>query len=730
MSKYERETFPSREHYLKAMLCCFLLYLLDHAYVYGWFGSQFLFTAESKFLFLVQSVSLVFLVAPALALFAGTMDTINSKLEKREGYRNPLLGATVQALLLLLLGLLLVNNGSGRVFRVAPATHWLLPVAMGGGYFMGSRALSRRISKPVEFNTSSILSAALNATVLLLLYQSYLSGHFGLSSKKAVMATGVSCSLFFSVATWLPLFSQRSVLQRKKRIRMSIWLTALALLISTYVANIRMYVDDYAAFHLVLTIFSGTLAWLLAEAAIPETRAIARLAIGKRGAIIMLGLGALGLGVSSGPRTVSGYVGTNYTVYSRAALGMGYKSGDGLALIKKAGYLIQKRLSNRKDRGLYPRDAKKMPSTCVELEYTKSSMRPRAKSAVIFFLDKKRPRDLGISGPPNSNALRIDRILPDAFVFKGCFSASNYTLESFPAFYTGTYPGTAMRTRDAPRMSRGSGQEMPVNLPGVFRHDGYQTVVLTNDYYFKAFFQGEKNRGIFGGFERIIRQKSTEKTLTANLLKAYQESGGVIPESGKYLAVIHLQEHEIDRESLKEIGDFIDTIIEEVKRDGRWEDTVLIVTADHGMQFREHGRTTYGHTLFNEEVNVPLIIRVPGLKGGLIRDNISSVDLLATLVDLLNIRAGIKTEGRSFLRVFYGDKMPAQREIYFQSWTSTAILRGKMKMIKWFFYGPLSLFDLDKDPGEVRNVVGEEAYRDVAADLENDLLKFEAEHRL
>src|SRR5581483_3954595 len=67
---------------------------------------------------------------------------------------------------------------------------------------------------------------------------------------------------------------------------------------------------------------------------------------------------------------------------------------------------------------------------------------------------------------------------------------------------------------------------------------------------------------------------------------------------------------------------------------GLWSRTVVVVLADHGEEFHEHGDWEHGHSLHAESVRIPLLVRVPGVAPRRVRMVAQQVDLLPTLLDL------------------------------------------------------------------------------------------------
>ncbi len=89
------------------------------------------------------------------------------------------------------------------------------------------------------------------------------------------------------------------------------------------------------------------------------------------------------------------------------------------------------------------------------------------------------------------------------------------------------------------------------------------------------------------------------------------------------------------------------------------DDTLVIVTADHGQQFLEHGHYGHGHYLYDELIHVPLIITGPGLKGQVISQQISLLDLAPTILNMLNIDKPGDFLGDSLLPLIKGNRPKA-----------------------------------------------------------------------
>jgi len=94
--------------------------------------------------------------------------------------------------------------------------------------------------------------------------------------------------------------------------------------------------------------------------------------------------------------------------------------------------------------------------------------------------------------------------------------------------------------------------------------------------------------------------------------------------------------------------DQVRQLFAELEKRGFLDNALVVVMADHGEEFVEHGRTSHGRTLYEESVHVPFIVVGPGVAAGRrVAENVSLIDLAPTLVDLLGLPAEPRFEGRS-----------------------------------------------------------------------------------
>jgi choline-sulfatase len=151
-----------------------------------------------------------------------------------------------------------------------------------------------------------------------------------------------------------------------------------------------------------------------------------------------------------------------------------------------------------------------------------------------------------------------------------------------------------------------------------------------------------------------------------------------------------------------------------LSRLGMRDDTLLVVTSDHGEGLGEHAEDTHGYFIYESALAIPLLFRGPGVVPGLqLKATVRTVDLVPTLLDLLGVRpqATDALSGRSLAPTLRGGPEPKAEATYAESltpllhygWSDLRSLRdGRFKYI----LAPRpELFDLRDDPGETRNLV-------------------------
>jgi hypothetical protein len=240
-----------------------------------------------------------------------------------------------------------------------------------------------------------------------------------------------------------------------------------------------------------------------------------------------------------------------------------------------------------------------------------------------------------------------------------------------------------------------------VSLSEGMASSGHRTVLASDLWYLNAFFDQPKWAPIFGRFDEILRPSEGQLLASAWDPKVLRQDGKPL------FLVVHIFHHGLGARPL--IDELIGTICDDLAAHGRLADAALLLTADHGWQNYEHGRRTYGRTLFNEEALVPLYVRLPGVTGGTRDFSVSIVDHLPTLLDLQGAAIPKSAEGQSYLPLLLGKVPNRARPIFMETrmdvWGSAAVVRGDFKLIRWHTPGIEAMFDLRRDPGETQSIL-------------------------
>lgn len=140
---------------------------------------------------------------------------------------------------------------------------------------------------------------------------------------------------------------------------------------------------------------------------------------------------------------------------------------------------------------------------------------------------------------------------------------------------------------------------------------------------------------------------------------------------------------------------------------GLYEQTLILVTADHGEEFYEHRGWGHGKSLFNEALRVPLILRYPPVfpRGEVVTQTVRHVDLMPTILDLCDISVSSFMEGQSLVSLIHDPEAispPVYSEVFHAGSYARAVQNGRYKLIEAHSHSKEAwlLFDLEQDPGE------------------------------
>jgi arylsulfatase A-like enzyme len=224
---------------------------------------------------------------------------------------------------------------------------------------------------------------------------------------------------------------------------------------------------------------------------------------------------------------------------------------------------------------------------------------------------------------------------------------------------------------------------------------------------------------------------------------------GKVPAGDRFLCFLHLMDVHNDlwkKEGGIDFGDsprdlydnnlsYLDRAFEQfvswLRRKGLYDRTVILFTSDHGEQFWEHGASLHGHTLYEEEIRIPLILLAHGLRGRFEDVPVIAADMAPTIAELAGYTIAppyddphmglslvpliLRNEKRQFLkRDVVGRASFKRRYFLYHNW--------EWKLVYFAELDLLQLFNVVTDPGEKNNLLNEEP--ELAAQLEKSLFNY------
>ncbi len=151
---------------------------------------------------------------------------------------------------------------------------------------------------------------------------------------------------------------------------------------------------------------------------------------------------------------------------------------------------------------------------------------------------------------------------------------------------------------------------------------------------------------------------------------------------------------------------FLESLFDQYKELGLYEETIFVLFGDHGEGFGEHDRSMHGDTIYDEGLKVPLIIHAPGQfdDGERVEELVSQIDILPTVVEML----GYEVENGEYPGYSLLGQIPEERTLMFSCISNRkclASIQGYEKYIYHYNNQPEEFFDLSKDPLERNNIV-------------------------
>jgi choline-sulfatase len=403
-------------------------------------------------------------------------------------------------------------------------------------------------------------------------------------------------------------------------------------------------------------------------------------------------------------------------------------------------------------------------------------------NVVFVSFDALQAAHTGFLGYERDVTPTLDAFAHDCFIFEDQTSVASWTVPSSMSWFTGVFPSEHRLTNkfavynDKVQKPANLADLAPrlVTLAEILKQNGYATGGFTGnagvsgqfgfDRGFDVYF-AEKNK--FGSFDRSVPEAldwvSTNQGKKFFLfLHGYDCHGQRMPDGGFDYRFVDAeydrkfsgspQEQEVLREEGLDKGQLtlrdadvrfwraiydekiqradakFQQFLDAFAKLGLMDKTLFIITSDHGTEFYEHRRLDHGFTLYQEQIHVPLLLRLPGQKGGgIVHERHSSLDLMPTILDLLDVDvpevAQKQMRGQSLVVAIQGDAQPQDliSETDYRQYTykRSLISPDGWKLIYTLESRSRELYDLNTDPHELNNTA--DTHSQKADDLQSRL---------
>jgi arylsulfatase A-like enzyme len=183
---------------------------------------------------------------------------------------------------------------------------------------------------------------------------------------------------------------------------------------------------------------------------------------------------------------------------------------------------------------------------------------------------------------------------------------------------------------------------------------------------------------------------------------------------------------------IQSVDDGVGEVLDYLKKNGLEENTIVVYTSDQGFYLGEHGWFDK-RFMYEESLRTPLLIRYPKeIKAGMVCDKmIQNIDFAATFLDYAGIKIPKDIQGESFRRLINGKSRKWRDAIYYHYYEYPqphsviphyGVRTDRYKLIH--FYGVVDeweLYDLEKDPREMKSVYKDPAYSKIKSQLHKQL---------
>ena len=344
----------------------------------------------------------------------------------------------------------------------------------------------------------------------------------------------------------------------------------------------------------------------------------------------------------------------------------------------------------------------------------------RTPSILLISVDTTRADRLGCYGYPAASTPNLDRWADEGVVFENALTPVPITLPAHASILTGLLAHHhGVRDNGLYRLPEG-----PDTLAGRLSGAGYDTAAVVAAAVLDRQYGLDRGFGLYddtvsGGRFEIAERKAAHVTdravsmarglsrpffLFVHYFDPHAQYDPPAPFSSRYRSSPYDGE-------IAYVDQQLGRLRRELASLGLLDNTIVVITSDHGESLGEHGEPTHGVFLYQSTLHVPLIMVVPGLwpAGTRVKAPVSLVDIVPTLLELTGSQTLPELDGRSLAGLVEGGPvgvrwLPLESEYGFNAygWATLAGLTDGQR--KWIGAPEPELYDLTADPGEEQNL--------------------------
>lgn len=190
---------------------------------------------------------------------------------------------------------------------------------------------------------------------------------------------------------------------------------------------------------------------------------------------------------------------------------------------------------------------------------------------------------------------------------------------------------------------------------------------------------------------------------------------------------------------VKSVDDNIGRVLDYLKANNLEENTIIVLTSDQGFYLGDHGFFDK-RFIYEESLRMPFMVRYPKkVKAGSVNEDIiTNVDFAPTLLELAGIKNEQKMHGKSFAAALEGKTPKDWKDAMYYHYYEFPFwhhvqphygIRTQKYTLAHFYYSidVWELYDLEKDPNQMNNIINDPAYQDVIVSLKEKLKSLMAE---